>query len=216
MVDENNHSCFKRSSTVKYLRACSAVRLLVLDYSPVLLGDTEKNLEKPLPPTPRTLRPFGPPLLSEFLLPSVAGGGGYGYMDTFWNYTVQPALYEHPINKDTFHGPLSIHLNAVWPHSSQIVSLKNKSITIPLKHHCWNPRQVEYRHLQRKHLHPLLVIHQYIEPEKWNSSYMHLYSKSTSGDRKQKKLQQLIRPKMAFISLRTIHARLPGPLTKFS
>ena len=76
MVDENNHSCFKRSSTVKYLRACSAVRLSVLDYSPILLGDTEKNLEKPLPPPPRTLRPFGPPLLSEFLLPSVGGGGG--------------------------------------------------------------------------------------------------------------------------------------------
>ena len=214
MVDENNHSCFKRSSTVKYLRACSAVRLSVLDYSPILLGDTEKNLEKPLPPPPRTLRPFGPPLLSEFLLPSVGGGGGV--MDILWNYTVKPALYGHPINKDTFHGPLSIHLNAVWSHSSQIVSLKNKSITIPLKHHCWNPRQVEYRHLQRKHLHPLLVIHQYIEPEKLNSSYMHLYSKSTSGDRKQKKLQQLIRPKMAFISLRMIHARLPGPLTKFS
>ena len=43
---------------------------------------------------------------------------------------------------------------------------------------------------------------------------MHLYSKSTSGDRKQNKLQQPIRPKMAFISLRMIHARLPGPLTK--
>ena len=78
MVDENNHSCFERSSTVKYLRACSAVRLLVLDYSPVLLGDTEKTSRSHSPPPPRTLRPFGPPLLSEFLLPSV-GGGGYGY-----------------------------------------------------------------------------------------------------------------------------------------
>ena len=176
MVDENNHSCFKRSSTVKYLRACSAVRLLVLDYSPVLLGDTEKNLEKPLPPTPSDIASFWTPpsSLNFCCLP-----WGVGDMDIFWNYTVQPALYGHPINKDTFHGQLSIHLNAVWPHSSQIVSLKNKSITIPLKHHCWNPRQVEYRHLQRKHLHPLLVIHQYIEPEKWNSSYMHLYSKST-------------------------------------
>ena len=97
MVDENNHSCFKRSSTVKYLRACSAVRLLVLDYSPVLLGDTEKNLEKPLPPPPhRKLRPFGTPLLpSEFPLPSVCvcvWGGGMGI---FWNYTIQPALYGH-------------------------------------------------------------------------------------------------------------------------
>ena len=76
MVDENNHSCFKRSSTVKYLRACSAVRLLVLDYSPILLGDTEKNLEKPLPPTPSDIASFWTPLLSEFLLPSVGGGGG--------------------------------------------------------------------------------------------------------------------------------------------
>ena len=165
MVDENNHSCFKRSSTVKYLRACSAVRLLVLDYSPVLLGDTEKNLEKPLPPTPSDIASFCTPPPLWISVAFRGGGGGYGYMDIFWNYTVQPALYGHPINKDTFHGPLSIHLNAVWLHSSQLVSLKNKSITIPLKHHCWNPRQVEYRHLQRKHLHPLLVIHQYIEPE---------------------------------------------------
>ena len=163
MVDENNNSCFKRSSAVKWLRACSAVRLLVLDNSPVLLGDTEKNLEKPLPPPPhRKLRPFGTPLLpSEFPLPSVLGAGGGGGGGWIFSGTTQ----FNPLYTDTFCGPLSIHINAVWPHSSQIVSLKNKSITIPLKHHCWNPRQEEYRHLQRKHLHPLLVIHQYIEPE---------------------------------------------------
>ena len=84
------------------------MRLLVLDNSPVLFGDTEKNLEKPLPPLPpRKLRPFGP-----------LGGG----MDIFWNYTIQPALYGHPINTDTFYGPLSIHIDAFWPHSSQILS----------------------------------------------------------------------------------------------
>ena len=187
MVDENNNSCFKRSSTVKWLRACSAVRLLVLDNSPVLLGDTEKNLEKPLPPTlHRKLRPFGTPSspLNFRCLPCVCvcvcvcvwggggggggggwggGGGGGGGGGAVWIFSGTTQF--NPLYTDTFCGPLSIHINAVWPHSSQIVSLKNTSITIPLKHHCWNPRQVEYRHLRRKHLHPLLVIHQYIEPE---------------------------------------------------
>ena len=171
MVDENNNSCFKRSSTVKWLRACSAVRLLVLDNSPVLLGDTEKNLEKPLPPSPhRKLRPFGPPSspLNFRCLPCVCvcvcGGGGGGGGGGVWIFSGTTQF--NPLYTDTFCGPLSIHINAVWPHSSQILSLKNTSITIPLKRHCWNPRQLEYRHLQRKHLHPLLVIHQYIEPEK--------------------------------------------------
>ena len=149
MVDENNNSCFKRSSTVKWLRACSAVRLLVLDNSPVLLGDTEKKpREATSPTTPSEIASFWTPLLPSELW-------------IFSGTTQFNLLYT-----DTFCGPLSIHINAVWPHSSQIVSLKNTSITIPLKHHCWNPRQLEYRHLQRKHLHPLLVIHQYIEPEK--------------------------------------------------
>ena len=162
MVDENNNSCFKRSSAVKWLRACSAVRLLVLDNSPVLLGDTEKNLRSHSPHHPiGNCVLLGPP--PPFLWISVAfrvGGGGRGGVWIFSGTTQFNPLYT-----DTFCGPLSIHINAVWPHSSQIVSLKNKSITIPLKHHCWNSRQVEYRHLQRKHLHPLLVIHQYIEPE---------------------------------------------------
>ena len=119
MVDENNNSCFKRSSTVKWLRACSAVRLLVLDNSPVLLGDTEKNLEKPLPPPPhRKLRPFEPPSspLNFRCLPCVCVWGVWIFSGT---------TQFNPLYTDTFCGPLSIHINAVWPHSSQIVSLKH-------------------------------------------------------------------------------------------
>ena len=168
MVDENNNSCFKRSSTVKWLRACSAVRLLVLDNAPLLLGDTEKKPREATPPH----HTFGncvlldppPPLwisiaFRVYVCVCGRGGGGGGV----WLYSGTTQF--NPLYTDTFCGPLRIHINVVWPHSSQIVSLKNKSITIPLKHHCWNPRQVEYRHLQRKHLHPLLVTHQYIEPE---------------------------------------------------
>ena len=126
------------------------MRLLVLDNSPVLFGDTEKKLEKPLPPPPpRKLRPFGPP------------GGVWIFSGT----TQFNPLYTDTLLIRTLSMVHSVSILTRFGRTVHKFCLKNKSITIPLKHHCWNPRQVEYRHLQRKHLHPLLVIHQYIEPE---------------------------------------------------
>ena len=78
------YSCFKRSSTVKQLRACSTEKLLVFNNTPVLLGAPGKRPGEATPHSLGNCILLDPPLSLGISLALRSGG-----KEIFWTYPIK-------------------------------------------------------------------------------------------------------------------------------